>query len=102
MSLKLKPEECIGTHFAGYMSGSYWDGYDIVCGLCGARIINPFPTSGKSIYYRFWENPFKWFRKEVKDFIPQWPNHILGVRGEKYDNEQEQTKEFEAVQGING
>jgi hypothetical protein len=100
--LKLKPEECLSTHMAGFMYGSYWDGYDIICGACGSRIKNPFPTGGRLVYYKFWENPLKWFKGEVKDFIPHWPSHLLGIRGEKYDNEQEQTKEFEAVQGLNG
>ena len=55
---------CNSTHGAsGYAAGSYWDGFDIVCGHCGTRIVNPRPTGGGP------------------NDTPRWPDFILGERG---------------------
>ena len=52
----LPPSECLSTHGgAGYASGSYFDGDDIICGWCGTRIKNPEPTGGGNGIVRYGE-----------------------------------------------
>jgi hypothetical protein len=66
---------CVSTHGgAGYADGSYWDGFDIICGGCGYRIQNPAPIGGMMEHFGF--------LGRQKRFIPTWPEWILGKRGE--------------------
>ena len=69
--------KCISTHgAAGYANGSYWDGFDIICGLCGYRIKNPYPTGSRIIYKKGLLGLF-----DKGHEIPTWPDFILGQRG---------------------
>ena len=69
---------CTSTHGgAGYAYGSYWDGYDIICGGCGYRIKNPAPTGGRWVAEKgFWNRLFGRGHDEYT-----WPDFIKGERG---------------------
>ena len=72
--------KCLSTHGgAGYAPGSYWDGYDIVCGECGERIVNPIPTGSRIVYYGGFLGLFQKAREE-----PKWPSWLRGKRGVKW------------------
>uniref|UniRef100_A0A6M3JL44 Uncharacterized protein n=1 Tax=viral metagenome TaxID=1070528 RepID=A0A6M3JL44_9ZZZZ len=44
-STQISSQDCMSTHGAvGYANGSYFDGDDIICGVCGTRIRDPRPT----------------------------------------------------------
>jgi hypothetical protein len=83
---------CLSTHGgAGYGTGSYWDGYSIVCGGCGLRIDNPPPTGTKLTYTR---------KKGILGFLgvrdvkeePSWPPFLDGVRGTSFSKEDKEKK----------
>jgi len=45
---------CLSTHGgSGYATGSYWDSGAVICGWCGTRIENPYPTSEDEEYYYY-------------------------------------------------
>jgi hypothetical protein len=73
---------CNSTHGgAGYASGSYWDGEDIICGECGYRITNPRPTGGRIIY----KKGIRGWWGQIDHVEPRWPSFILGKRGKKFN-----------------
>ena len=84
----MKKKFCLSTHGgAGYSFGDSLVIYrnknqpdidvraEFKCGGCGyagdAR-----PTGGKMHYYKFKENPIKWFKSEVKYEEPRWPDFL--------------------------
>ena len=70
----IKPEDCPSTHGgAGYSFGSYWEGEDIVCGLCGTRIHNPVPTGYMVIKLSLFR---RIFFKEKEKTKPTYPDFI--------------------------
>lgn len=41
---------CPSTHGgSGYASGTYWDGDQLVCGICGEIIESPIPTGTRFV-----------------------------------------------------
>ncbi len=82
----IKQKDCYSTHGgSGYINGSYWDGYDIICIACGKRIKNPPPHR--------WDRPLP-FWKALKEWISgkptfitkeYWEEYLRGVRGRKYE-----------------
>jgi len=68
----IDPKDCLSTHGgSGYAPGSYWDGDDIICGICGHRIENPAPTGGRMVKAKGLFGILK--RKEE---VPTWPSWI--------------------------
>jgi hypothetical protein len=79
--MKKQNIECLSTHgAAGYCAGSYWDGFDIICGGCGYRIKNPPPSGSRTIYKK---GLLGLFNKGHE--ISTWPEFILGKRGIPYE-----------------
>jgi len=73
--------KCLSTHGgAGYATGSYWDGDDIICGACGERIKNPTPTGGTWVY----EKGLLGWLFGKGHWEPKWPSWI-GRKQEKTD-----------------
>lgn len=74
--------QCLLIHDgAGYSALDYWDGYDIVCGFCGYRVINPNPTIAIYRAARLSDGVWKWLiGVRVFDHYG-WPEYILGCRG---------------------
>lgn len=80
----ITPYKCLSTHGpSGYAMGSYWDGDDIICGQCGARITNPLPTGGTSEWV--WDEGLLGRLHLKGHYIerPTWPSFIMGSRGQK-------------------
>ena len=72
---------CPSTHGgSGYAAGSYWSGSAIICGLCGYRIENPYPTGGRHVARKgIIGRIFFWFG--VGEWVDTWPDWIGGRRG---------------------
>lgn len=83
--------KCRSTHGGvEYALGSYWDGHNIVCGICGAVIINPPPTGCITINYGLKDvlkSPILLFKLgTLKERIRVWPKFLKGERGKRYES----------------
>ena len=68
---------CPSTHGgSGYAVGSRWDGENIICGICGEKITNPYPTGYEWVRDDGWRG-WLFGRGHME---PKWPDFILGSK----------------------
>ena len=86
----IDPKDCVSTHGrSGWMPGSLYDRESgkVTCGMCGTEDEPPVHDMQIPVRYRIWENPRKWWRREIKEIhhhkkmmIPGNPQYWLEIQ----------------------